>query len=155
MKKGYLFEKMMALLMVVVMIFAMLPMTAFASTTDENGNVWYGDQLYVDVEAGSEGYTWMSLFRTYAIGYEFSGHFMGDGEGPQTFVMIDTVAHDGTTWTPNGTYNPMYSNYEVTYCCDVETMIKDSTYYKRVNLEDSEYYTDTQAAKIRAIVTNS
>ena len=97
----------------------------------------------------------MSLFRKFAHGYEFSGHFLGDGEGPQTFVVIDTVAHNGTTWTPSGVYAPNESNYEVTYCCDVETMIVDGTYYKRLNLEDSEYYSEEQAAKIRAIVTNS
>ena len=60
-----------------------------------NGNTWYGDELSVDVTAGTEGYTFMSLFRKPAHGYEFSGHFMGDGEGPQTFVVIDTVEYDG------------------------------------------------------------
>jgi pilin isopeptide linkage protein len=80
---------------------------------------------------------------------------MGEGEGPQTFVLIDTVAHDGTTWTPSGTYVPGVSNYEVVYCCDVETMIVDGTYYKRLNLEDNDYYDDEQAAKIRAILTHA
>ena len=127
---------------------------AFAQQILDN-NVWYGDQVTVDVEEGSDGYNYMALFRTYVHGYEFSGHFMGEGEGPQTFVMIDTAAHDGTTWSPDGVYVSGQSNYEVVYCCDVETMIADSTYYKRVNLEDSEYYGDAAAAKIRAIVTNA
>ena len=131
-----------------------MSMTAMAAET-VNGNTWYGDELAVDVTAGTDGYTFMSLFRKPAHGYEFSGHFMGDGEGPQTFVVIDTVAHDGTTWAPSGVYAPNASNYEVAYCCDVETIIVDGTYYKRVNLEDSGYYNEAQAAKIRAIVTNS
>jgi len=131
-----------------------MSMTAMAAQT-VNGNTWYGDELTVDVTAGTDGYTFMSLFRKPAHGYEFSGHFMGEGEGPQTFVVIDTVEHNGKAWTPSGVYVPNKSNYEVTYCCDVETMIADATYYKRLNLEDSEYYNDAQAAKIRAIVTNS
>ena len=148
-------KKSLALLMTLSMILSMVCTTAFAKTTFENGNVWYGDELSVDVTAGTEGYTFMSLFRKPAHGYEFSGHFLGDGEGPQTFVVIDTVEHDGKTWTPNGLYDPMKSNYEVNYCCDVETMIVDGTYYKRLNLEDSEYYNEAEAAKIRSIVTNS
>ena len=153
MKKTKLFKRMLAGILAGVMCGSM-SIGAFASEII-NGNTWYGKELMVDVTAGTEGYTFMSLFRKYAHGYEFSGHFMGDGEGPQTFVMIDTVEHNGTKWTPSGTYDPLKSNYDVTYCCDVETMIVDSTYYKRLNLEDSEYYTDEQAAKIRAIVTNS
>ena len=117
--------------------------------------VWYGDEVEVDIEAGTDGYNYMALFRKYVHGYEFGGHFMGDGEGPQTFVVIDTEAYDGTTWTPDGRYEFGESNYEVLYCCDVETIIVDGTYYKRMNLEDSEYYGESEAAKIRAIVTNS
>ena len=142
------------LIVALVICASMLCTTAFAKEVI-NGNDWYSDELAVDVTAGTDGYTFMSLFRKPAHGYEFSGHFMGEGEGPQTFVVIDTVEHDGTTWTPSGIYAPNASNYEVAYCCDVETMIVDGTYYKRLNLEDSEYYNEAQAAKIRAIVTNS
>ncbi|MBO4972627.1 MAG: Cna B-type domain-containing protein, partial [Clostridia bacterium] len=116
-------------------------------------SVWYGDQVAIDITAGEDGYTFMSLFQKPVHGYEFGGHMMGS-EGPQTFVMIDTVEYDNTTWTPNGKYVSGQSNYEVVYCCDVETMVK-TTYYKRLNLEDSEYYDDVQAAKLRAVVTNS
>ena len=147
-------KRLCALLLALVMCGSMFCTTAFAAETI-NGNTWYGKDVAVDVTAGTEGYTYMSLFRKYAHGYEFSGHFLGDGEGPQTFVVIDTVEHDGTTWTPSGIYDPMNSNYDVTYCCDVETMIVDGTYYKRLNLEDSEYYNDAKAAQIRSIVTNS
>ena len=128
---------------------------AWAAETTENGNIWFGDEVAVDVTAGTDGYNYMALFRKPVHGYEFSGHFMGEGEGPQTFVLLDTVAHNGTTWTPSGIYEHGNSNYEVVYCCDVETMIVDATYYKRVNLEDSGYYNDEQAAKIRAILTSA
>lgn len=119
-----------------------------------DGNTWYGDEVAIDVTEGTEGYTYMSLFRKPISGYEFSGHFMGT-EGPQTFVMIDTAEYGGKTWKPDGLYNPHTSNYDVVYCCDVGTMMVDGTYYKRMNLEDSEFYNEEQAAKIRAIVTNA
>ena len=147
-------KKLKRSLVALLALFMCMSMTAMAAQT-VNGNTWYGDELAVDVKAGTDGYTFMSLFRKPAHGYEFSGHFMGEGEGPQTFVMIDTVEHNGTTWTPSGVYVPNESNYEVTYCSDVETMIVDGTYYKRLNLEDNEYYNEAQAAKIRSIVTNS
>ena len=147
------FKMMLAFVLALLMV-ATTAVPAFAAETI-NGNTWYGDEVAVDVTAGTEGYNYMALFRKPVHGYEFSGHFMGDGEGPQTFVMIDTAAHNGTTWTPSGVYEYGESNYDVVYCCDVETMIVDGTYYKRLNLEDSGYYTDAEAAKIRAIVTNA
>ena len=146
--------KKVGVLILALIMCATIVTPAFAAETI-NGNTWYGKDVAVDVTAGTDGYNYMALFRKYVHGYEFSGHFLGDGEGPQTFVVLDTVKYDGTTWTPNGTYDPMTANYDVTYCCDVETMIVDGTYYKRVNLEDSEYYNDAAAARIRAIVTNS
>ena len=120
-----------------------------------DGNTWYGDEVKVDVVAGTEGYNYMSLFRKPISGYEFSGHFIGGTESPQTFVVIDTAKYDGTSWTPDGTYELGESNYDVMYCCDVETMIKDGAYYKKINLDESEYYTPEQAKKIRAIVSNA
>ena len=143
-----------ALVLALVILAGVVGTTAFAAEKI-GGNDWYGDQVAVDVTAGTEGYNYMSLFRKYVHGYEFGGHFMGEGEGPQTFVVLDTNALDGTTWTPSGVYVPNESNYEVAYCCDVETMIVDATYYKRTNLENSGYYNEEHAAKIRAIVTNS
>ena len=135
------FKKFVAMVLSFMMIMGTVGVAAFATEAPEAEEVpetlWYGDDLSVDITAGTEGYTFMSLFRKPAHGYEFSGHFMGEGEGPQTFVIIDTVEHDNTTWKPNGKYVSGESNYEVVYCCDVETMIKDGTYYKRLNLEDS------------------
>ncbi len=149
------FKKILTAGLAAILCIGSIGIGAMAAEEPVNGNTWYGNGVTVDVKAGTDGYTYMSLFREYVHGYEFGGHFMGDGEGPQTFVMIDTAAHDGTAWTPSGVYVPNASNYDVVYCCDVETMIVDGTYYKRMNLEDSEYYNEEQAAKIRAIVTNS
>ncbi|MBE6590579.1 MAG: Cna B-type domain-containing protein [Ruminococcaceae bacterium] len=149
-------NRLVSIIFAMVILLTSLPIVAFAEDVHEIQGLWHGDKLAVDIVAGEDGYTYMSLFRKpVAHGYEFSGHFMGDGEGPQTFVLIDTVAHDGTTWKPDGRYVSGLSNYEVVYCCDVETIIQDATYYKRLNLEDSEYYDATQATKLRAIVTNS
>ena len=146
-------HRLVAAILAIVLCTGLFLVPANANTVTDT--VWYGDMVEVEITAGKNGYTFMPLFRKYAHGYEFSGHFMGEGEGPQTFVLIDTVAHDGTTWTPSGTYVPGVSNYEVVYCCDVETMIVDGTYYKRLNLEDNDYYDDEQAAKIRAILTQA
>ena len=149
------FKRFLSATLALLMILGVPGMAVLAEEIFDNGNVWYGNQVSVDVTAGENGYNYMALFRPYVHGYEFGGHFMGEGEGPQTFVLLDTVAHDNTTWTPSGTYVHGESNYEVVYCCDVETMIVDGTNYKRVNLEDSDYYTDAEAAKIRAILTES
>ncbi len=141
-------------LLALVLCSSVVSTPAMAKTTLDNGNIWYGDEMAVEVTAGTEGYNYMSLFRKPSHAYEISNHFMAS-ESPQTFVVIDTAAYNGTTWTPNGIYSPYTSNYDVTYCCDVETIIGDSIYYKRMNLEDSEYFNNENAAKIRSIVTNS
>ena len=153
------FKRLVVMLLSLIMVLGATGMVSFADepedTSEEPTSIWYGDSLSVDIVEGTEGYTFMALFRKPAHGYEFSGHFMGDGEGPQTFVLIDTVEHANTTWKPSGKYVSGSSNYEVVYCCDVETMIQDGTYYKRLNLEDSEYFDEKQAAKLRAVVKNS
>ncbi|MBQ1220485.1 MAG: hypothetical protein IIX83_03770, partial [Peptococcaceae bacterium] len=109
-------KKWMAYLILLTFVFTCIMPTGMIFASGEisgEKNIWYGDELTVDVKAGTEGYTYMSLFRKYAHGYEFGGHFMGDGEGPQTFVVLDTVKHDGTTWTPSGLYKYGSSNYDV------------------------------------------
>ena len=145
-----------ALVMALVMCASMLVTPAAAAITLDNGNIWRGDELKVDITAGTEGYTFMSIWNSICGAFEMSGHVVG-GEIPQTFVVVDTEKYDGQTWTPGpaGDFDPMNSNFDVTYCCDVETMMVDGVYYKRLNLEDSEYYSAEQAAKIRAIVTNA
>ena len=86
-------------------------------------------------------------------GYEVSNH-MVSGNIPQTFVLVDT-SDGATSWTPNGRYVLGQSNYEVLYCCDVMTALEYGTDYKRVNLEDSNYYGEYASRHIRAILQNS
>lgn len=86
-------------------------------------------------------------------GYEI-GNYMVSGNIPQTFILVDT-SDGSTSWTPNGEYVCGESNYEVTYCCDIMTPLAYTTHYKRLNLEDSNYYGEASAGHIRAILQNS
>lgn len=79
---------------------------------------------------------------------------MVSGNIPQTFILVDT-ANGETSWTPDGLYVCGESNYEVTYCCDVETPLEYSTHYRRLNLEDSNYYGADASRHIRAILQSS
>lgn len=100
------------------------------------------DEYCFETAAGGTGY-----------GYEVSNHMIS-GEIPQTFILVDTS--DGkTSWTPNGRYSYGESNYEITYCCDIETPIKYGIDYKRVNLEDSGYFDSDSSDRIRAVLQNS
>lgn len=86
-------------------------------------------------------------------GYEVSNHMIS-GDIPQTFILVNTS--DGkTSWTPNGKYSYGESNYELTYCCDIETPIVYGIDYKRVNLEDSGYFDSDSSDRIRAALQYS
>lgn len=105
------------------------------------------------VTPGDDEYTFETVKGGAGQAYEVGNH-MVSGQIPQTFILVDTS--DGmTSWTPSGLYEYGVSNYEVAYCCDVETELKYSTDYKRVNLEDSGYYGPSAASHIRAILLNS
>ena len=150
-------KRLCALVMALVMCGGMFCTTASAATL-ENGHVWNGEGLSMTVAAGTAPYTFMSVYRKPANAYEMSYHMLSANGGvnndiPQTLMMID--ASKDYTWTPSAPYAYGESNYEVLYCCDAETGYEDAIYYKRANLEDSDYYTADQAAKIRAIVTNA
>lgn len=120
-------------------------------------NLWHGDDFVVDVQAGQNGFTFLSVYKSKKNAYEMSNHMVSiDGQShdiPQTLILVD--ASESKTWTPNGVYSFGSSNYETSYCCDAETGYVDGTYYKRMNLEDGDYYSVEDAAHIRAIVTNS
>ena len=101
------------------------------------------DDEYVFETVGPSGYA-----------YEVS-HYMTAGEIPQTFVLVDT-SNGETSWTPSeGEWVSGVSNYEVTYCTDYDTGLEWGMDYRRLNLEDSTYYDDESARRIRAIVQNS
>ncbi len=173
-------KRLLSLLTVGTMAFSMMTTTAYAANNitgldpveTTEGNLWYGDNISVDIEAGENGYTFRSvcayekgtdqyyynpnLFRHSA--YEMSPHMMKlegvtNPESPSLWILAD--ASKDYTWEPSGPYSYGDSNYDILYCCDVETAIKDAKYYKRVNLEDSNYYDDEAAARIRGILTNS
>ena len=134
---------------------------AWANEQDENAQpetIWNGDGLTADVKAGENGYTFMSVYHDPANAYEMSNHMVSVNGGvkndiPQTLMLVP--ADKDYTWTPDGKYSFGVSNYEVLYCCDAVTGYEDGIYYKRLNLEDSDYYTAEEAAHIRAIITNS
>lgn len=130
---------------------------AYASETLENGNIWYGNEVSCEIQAGPEGYDFLSVYPKGYNAYEMSNHMVStDGVAhdiPQTLIMVE--AKDNYTWTPSGPYSYGGCNYEVLYCCDAETCYGNGIYYKRTNLEDGGYYSEEQAAHIRAIVTNS
>lgn len=87
------------------------------------------------------------------LGYEVSNHMVA-GNIPQTFVVVDT-SDGATTWTPDGPYVSGQSNYDVTYCCDVETGLEYGTDYRRINLEDGGYFSAASAEHVRAIVQSA
>lgn len=104
------------------------------------------------VTPSTNEYTFEVVFKG-GYSYEIGQHRI-DAETPQIFVLVDTA--DGkTSWTPNGKYVYGQSNYEVVYCCDIETGLKNTTHYKRLNLEDSDYYGPEASRHIRAILQNS
>lgn len=119
-------------------------------------SVWNGIKDSIEVGEGKNGYVFLSVYPARA--YEMSNHMVSNDGGahndiPQTLIMVE--ADEDYTWNANGRYSFGVSNYEVMYCCDVETGYNDGIYYKRLNLEDSSYYDEEDAAHIRGIVTNS
>lgn len=151
-------SKIKKLLSVVVVIFMFVSISVTASFAEEPSTIWYGDSAPVEVQAGTDGYTFLSVYQSPRHAYEMSNHMVSADGGvnndiPQTLVMID--ASKDYTWTPDSKYSFGASNYEVLYCCDAEYGYEDGIYYKRMNLEDSEYYDKDDAAHIFAIVIDS
>ena len=142
-------------LILVSMLIGMMATSGYAEDMEPKPpNIWYGERVSYDVMAGQNGYTFQSVYPSRA--YEMSNHMVAAGDGdsiPQTLVMID--AGMDYTWKPDSVYTFGKSNYEVLYCCDTDTGYEDKIYYKRMNLEDSTYYDEEEAAHIRAIITNS
>lgn len=145
-------KRMLSAVLAIAMITG-LAMPAFAAET-----IWQGDDVQLSFEAGVDPYV-------YAIAqdpannrwyYETSNHAvqLTGGGAVHIFPMVDTTKVTGK-WEPSGIYESGVSNYDVMYCCDAITGTDNEAYYKRVNLEDSEYFTDAQAKKLRAIVENA
>ena len=118
------------------------------------------DQLQTSFRTGTfsvtptdDAYTFEAVNGGLGYAYEVSNH-MVSGNIPQTFVLVDTS--DGkTSWTPDGLYQYGKSNYDVVYCCDIKQGVAYTSDYKRLNLENSSYYSKSAAEHVRAIVTNA
>lgn len=133
---------------------------------DECYTTWYGDEVELDVEEGTDGYTYMLFGDITDDGndandyyyYETSNHTLKKevtgGGAVHLITLIDTAKYHGD-WTPDGVYNCGESNFDVVYCCDATIRSEAGDYYKRLNLEDSEYFTAEEAKKLRAILANS
>ena len=132
------FKTTLAFVLALVM-FVITAVPAFAAET-----IWQGDVAKLNIAAGEDPYV-------YAIAqdpannrwyYETSNHTVKKevtgGGAIHIFPMVDTTKVTGD-WTPDGIYNRGVSNYDVMYCCDAVTGTDGEIYYKRVNLEDSEY----------------
>ena len=96
--------------------------------------------------------------------YETSNHTLkiANAGAVHIFPVIDTNRNvNAGIWEADGIYKSGESNYDVVYCCDfaTDTRVDDvdvtKTYYKRLNLEDSEYFSDELAERLRAIVSVS
>lgn len=98
-------------------------------------------------------YTFEAVDGGFGYAYEVS-NYMVSGNIPQTFILVDT-SNGETSWTPSGRYVYGESNYDLTYCCDVLTGLEYTTDYRRINLEDSNYYSEDAAQHIRAILQNA
>ena len=67
-----------------VMALSTMGTTVHAETTLDNGNIWYGHELSVDVKEGENGYTFMSVYKgdpEYAAYYEASNHMVATNTG--------------------------------------------------------------------------
>lgn len=153
----YVAKPIIALFFTLILLVCTVEGVVSAQEDTRPANLWHGDNFVVDVAAGKNGYTFLSVYKSKKNAYEMSNHMVTvDGQNhdiTQTLILVD--ASEIGTWTPNGIYSFGNSNYETTYCCDAETGYVDGVYYKRLNLEDGDYYSVEDAAHIRAIVTNS
>lgn len=130
---------------------AQIDSSLVAKLTDELSTTFKSGTY--SVTAADDEYIFESVKGGKGLAYEVSNH-MALGNIPQTFILVDT-SNGATSWTPSGKYVYGESNYEVVYCCDIETGLEYSHDYKRVNLEDSGYYGVNSANHIRAILMNS
>ncbi len=120
-----------------------------AKLTDTLSTLYY--EPTVTLAPREDEYPYQVVFKNRIV-YEIGHHV--SYEMPCTIILVDTNKV-GKNWTPNGLYEYGKSNYEATYCCDAVVPVNDGTHYKRLNLEDSGYYTKSAADHIRAIVETS
>ena len=158
-------QKSFSVFLVITLILTMLssitvPVLAEEAPADPS---WKGDNMLVEIEPSDNEYTFTIAFDTRNSNirnnfyyYETSNHALKKevtgGGAVHLIPLVDTNKVSGE-WTPDGTYAPGSSNYDVVYCCDAAIKFASGIYYKRLNLEDSEYFSEAQAEKLRAIIT--
>ena len=140
------FTKVISAMLALVMCFGTV-LPVFAEETEDNFNAMELE----GVVSSSDEYTYMIAQDDVINYYETSNHTVTiAGAGAvHIFPIIDTTRDvENGTWEANGVYVSGESNYDVVYCCDFSTGTRvdeddvTNTYYKRLNLEDSEYFDD-------------
>lgn len=115
----------------------------------------FSDESYQLTPRDDEyNYQVIQISSNYYLAYELSMHTTKDKDMPCLIILVDT-SDGSTSFTPDGPYEYGTNNYELTYCCDEREPTTFLAHYKRINLEDCEYYNSYQASKIRAIITNA
>ena len=143
MKTRKFLKRLLAGFMSVMMIMSATAVSLFAvDEAEAPKTVWKAKDFTLEVEAGENGYTFLSHYVKPFCNYETSHHILQVPGAVSLLTLVD-ASHD-YTFTPNGpyVYDDENRNYEVLYCCDYQTMIRNGVYYKRINLEDSDYYTE-------------
>lgn len=146
-------KKFLAFGLALSLVFGSIGTISLAETSSET--VFNKDNITREIASGTDGYTFMSVYQPC---YEMSNHMVSANGGvnnsiPQTLILVE--ADEDYLWSPDGKYSFGQSNYEILYCCDEETGYNGGVYYKRLNLEDSQYFDVEEAAHIRSIVSNS
>jgi len=105
----------------------------------------------------SSSYSPDDAFALYFYGNKSSGKHMGYYGSPYSPIM----QYDEVGETPyndflgvNALYNKATGEMIPVYCIDQYTGVVPGTSYKRVNVEDSTFFSDSTAAVIRSIVLN-
>ena len=78
-----------------------------------------------------------------------------DGRIPAAFVLLDLREYGGKSWTPDRTSGwtaDAPGNYLVAYGCDLSTRTRAGTRYRRRNLEDAVFLSESAAQRMRAVL---
>ena len=130
-------KRLLALLAAGVMTVSMLPATVNA---EENVT----DSVYEETNS-------------YALNYGAKKYGPYNFEYPSPYYPELTYKHVNDTYTERTGVNCLYNTlnseeYINVYCVDEYTRLINNRFYQRVNLEDSDFYSDETAAQLRSIV---
>ncbi len=130
-------KRLLALLAAGVMTVSMLPATVNA---EENVT----DSVYEETNS-------------YALNYGAKKYGPYNFEYPSPYYPELTYKYVNDTYTERTGVNCLYNTlnseeYINVYCVDEYTRLINNRFYQRVNLEDSDFYSDETAAQLRSIV---